>query len=118
MKKYNIGDIVFVSNYTYKNGGSGQNHSFVIIDDEQAVDINYFGFLLSSKTEKATFPYNEMLNKNNTNKLRKNSIVKCDDLIEINENNIRFKIGVVSQDDLDRFLDTYEKYLANDSNAF
>ncbi len=113
MKRYSIGDIVFVSNYTYKNGNNGQNHSFVIIDDGQAIDINYFGFLLSSKTEKVTFPYNEKLNKNNTNNSRENSIVKCDDLIEISENDIQFKIGVVLQDDLNRFLDTYEQYLAD-----
>ena len=29
MKKFNIGDIVFVANYEYKNGESGQNHSSV-----------------------------------------------------------------------------------------
>ena len=33
LKKYNIGDIVFVSKYKYKNGNDGENHSFVIIDD-------------------------------------------------------------------------------------
>ena len=113
MKKYNIGDIVFVSNYKYKNGNLGQNHSFVIIDDGQAVDINYFGFLLSSKIEKVKYEYNEILNKNNTNKLRKNSIVKCDDLIEIDENNIQFKIGEVLEEDLNRFINTYEKFLIN-----
>lgn len=113
MKKYSIGDIVFVSNYKYKNGNLGQNHSFVIIDDGQAIDINYFGFLLSSKTEKIKYKYNETLNKNDTNKLRKNSIVKCDDLIEIDENNIKFKIGEVSEEDLNRFIDTYEKFLIN-----
>ena len=111
MKKFSIGDIVFVSNYAYKNGENGRNHSFVIIDDGQAVDINYFGFLLSSNINKATYPYNETLNKNDTNNLLKNSIVKCDDLIEITDNDIKFKIGEVTQDDLDRFIDTYAKYL-------
>jgi len=111
VKKYNIGDIVFVTNYEYVSGKAGQNHSFVIIDDGQAVDINYFGFLLSSHTEKSTFPYNEKLNKNNTNNLRKDSIVKCDDLIHITEKEIQFKIGTVSQEDLERFIDTYSKYL-------
>ncbi len=38
MKKYNIGDIVFVSNYKYKNGKDGINHSFVIVDDGQAIE--------------------------------------------------------------------------------
>lgn len=113
MKKYNIGDIVFVSNYKYKNGKDGINHSFVIVDDGQAIDINYFGFLLSSKVEKEKYLYNEMLPKNSVNKLYKDSIVKCDDLIEINEDNIQFKIGIVSQEDLNRFLDTYKRYLEN-----
>ena len=111
MKKFEIGDIVFVSNYEYKSGNVGQNHSFVIIDDGQAIDINYFGFLLSSHVEKATYPYNEKLDKNNINNLRQDSIVKCDDLIEISENDIRFKIGTVTEEDLNKFIDTYSKYL-------
>ena len=113
MKKYAIGDIVFVENYVYKNGQNGSHHSFVIVDDGQAVDINYFGFLLSSNINKATYPYNEELNKNSTNKLNKDSIVKCDDLIELTEKEIKFKIGVVSQEDLERFVDAYSKYLNN-----
>ncbi len=41
-----------------------KNHSFVIIDNnEQAVDINYFGFLLSSNMSKSTYPYNEVIKK-------------------------------------------------------
>ena len=113
MKKFNIGDIVFVSNYEYKNGVNGTNHSFVIIDDGQAVDINYFGFLLSSNIDKASYPYNELLSKNKENNLRKDSIVKCDDLIEIVDNEIQFKIGMVSQEDLERFINTFEKYIEN-----
>lgn len=111
MKNFGIGDIVFVANYEYKSGNVGQNHSFVIIDDGQAIDINYFGFLLSSRIEKATYPYNEKLEKNDTNNLRQDSIVKCDDLIEISENEIRFKIGTVTEEDLNKFIDTYSKYL-------
>lgn len=111
MKRFSIGDIVFVSNYEYKNGNNGQNHSFVIIDDGQAIDINYFGFLLSSHLDKATYPYNEELNRNETNNLHRDSIVKCDDLIEISENEIKFKIGTVTQEDLEKFVDTYSKYL-------
>ena len=65
MKKYEIGDIVFVRNYEYKNGEKGENHFFVIIDEEQqAVDFNYFGFLLSSQINKSTYPYNELIQKN------------------------------------------------------
>ena len=111
MKNFSIGDIVFVANYEYKNGTNGKNHSFVIVDDGQAIDINYFGFLLSSNMNKATYPYNEVLNKDDINKLLKDSIVKCDDLIEITDKEIQFKIGTVTQEDLERFLDTFTKYL-------
>lgn len=111
MKKFKIGDIVFVSNYEYKSGKTGQNHSFVIIDDGQAVDINYFGFLISSQINKSTYPYNQIINKNDGNNLLKDSIVKCDDLIEISEKDIKFKIGVVTKEELNKFINTYEKYL-------
>ena len=110
---YNIGDIVYVSNYTYKTGIDGQNHSFVIIDNDTAIDINYFGFLLSSKIDKSTYPYNEFIERNNINNLKKDSIVKCDDLIEIKNTEIQFKIGEVSEKDLERFINTYEKYLSD-----
>lgn len=104
---------MFVANYEYKNGESGQNHSFVIVDDGQAIDINYFGFLLSSNLKKATYPYNEILNKDEVNKLNKDGIVKCDDLIEITDKEIKFKIGTVTQEDLERFINTYANYLEN-----
>lgn len=112
MKKFNIGDIVFVANYSYKNGEDGTNHSFVIIDDGQAVDINYFGFLLTSNQEQIKYPYNKFLKKNDRNNLKKDSIVKCDDFIEISEEEIKFKVGEVGQSDLERFLNTYMNFLA------
>lgn len=111
MKHYNIGDIVFVLNYVYKNGEKGTNHFFVIIDEEQAVEINYFGFLLSSNVSKATFPYNELIKKDEENGLMKDSIVKCDDFIELDNKEISFKIGSVTEDELTKFLDTYTKYI-------
>lgn len=113
LNKYKIGDIVFVSKYKYKSGEYGENHSFVIIDDEKAVDINYFGFLLSSQTKKVKYSFNELLNKNELNKLKKDSIVKCDDLITILEENIKFKIGEVTEEELERFINAYDKYLEN-----
>lgn len=113
MKKYDIGDIVFVRNYTYKSGAEGSNHFFVIISEGQAIDFNYFGFLLSSNLSKTNFPYNEFIKKSKTNALIKDSIVKCDDLIELNIKEISFKIGCVTEEELTKFLDTYEKYLEN-----
>lgn len=110
-EKYKEGDIVYVSHYKYKNGETGYNHIFVIIDKEQVVDINYFGFLLSSKLEKAKYQYNKRLNKNQENKLNKNSIVKCDDLIEIKASDIKFKIGEVTKEGLNRFIKLFLEYL-------
>ena len=113
MKTFNIGDIVFVTKYQYKSGESGENHFLVIIDDGQAIDIDsYFGFLLTSNAKQKKYPYNKELKKNPKNNLNKDSIVKCDDFIEISEKDIQFKVGEVEQSDLDRFLNTYMKYLS------
>lgn len=109
--KYDIGDIVFVRNYIYKNGQKGSNHFFVIIDGRQAIDFNYFGFLLSSNINKVSFPYNEMIQKNEQNGLRKDSIVKCDDFIKIEEREIVFKIGSVEEKEIEKFIRKYKEYL-------
>lgn len=108
--KYNVKDIVYVENYTYKNGSKGKNHNFVIVENGKAIDIDYYGLLMSSKIEKANFPYNVLIPKNEMNRLRKDSIVKCDDLINIEEKEIKFKIGEVTDNDLDEFLKRFEKY--------
>lgn len=71
LKKYKVGDIVYVDTYKYKTGEIGKKHSFVIIEEGQAIDIDYFGFLVSSKLEKATYPYNKIINKNYINNLYK-----------------------------------------------
>ncbi len=118
---YEIGDIVFVSKYDYDGGEKGQNHLFVIIDDDsQLVPIEYFGMIVSSHREKgkdvSNFEYNEPLNKNNTNKLHKDSIVKCDQIFNIPAKNIQFKIGQVDIDDYMRFMDAYQEFLSTLSN--
>ena len=48
MEKLEIGDIVFVKEYRYKSGQIGHNHLFVIISEKEAIEISYFGFLISS----------------------------------------------------------------------
>ncbi len=70
-----------------------KNHLFVIIDveDNQLVPIEYFGLIISSHIEKSkesgnfSFKFNEKLNKNKTNNLNKDSIVKCDQIYQIPE---------------------------------
>lgn len=114
--KYEIGDIVFVSKYKYEDGDNGQNHLFVIIDEEDnLVPAEYFGFIVSSRIEKSKenskFKYNEALRKDKNNKLNTDSIVKCDQIYKIPAKNIQFKIGQVDIDDFNRFMEAYNSYL-------
>jgi len=112
MKKYEIGDIVFVSKYNYDDGNAGKNHLFVIIsDDNKLVPIEYFGMLISSHIEKLKYKTNVKLNKTKKNGLRVDSIVKCDCIYEIPVKNIQFKIGQVDIDDYIKFMEVYNKIL-------
>lgn len=114
--KYKMGDIVWVTNLQELK--KVENHLFVVIDDDgQVVPADYFGFVVSSHTEKSKevsrFKYNEPLNKNNTNKLDIDSIVKCDQLFDIPSSSINCKIGTVEPDELNRFLVSYEDFIEN-----
>ena len=114
MSKYEVGDIVFVSEYVYPNGKKGDNHFFVIIDDDdKLVPAEYFGLLSSSNVSKSKecsdFLYNEPIAKNNTNNLKTDSIVKCDVLYNIPAENICYKLGSVDVDDYIRFMESYNK---------
>ncbi len=119
--KYEVGDIVFVSKYKYENGKNGENHLFVIIDeDEKLVPAEYFGMIVSSRIEKSkensNFKFNEPLKKNNRNNLNTDSIVKCDLIYQIPFENIQFKIGQVDIDDYIRFMDAYNAALKEIEN--
>lgn len=112
--KYNLGDIVFVNEYNYVNKDIGKNHLFVIVDDDnKVVPLEYFGFIVSSHTEKSKektkYIYNEPLSKSKTNNLMSDSIVKCDNLFTLPSKNIQYKIGTVDVDDFLRFITTYKK---------
>ena len=109
-KKYKAGDIVFTEKYKYKNGTEGKNHLFVIIDKTKAVDITFFFFFLSSNIKKETYKYNVKIEKNEINRLKKDSIVKCDDLIMLKMDNIKFKIGSVSKNELETFKKIYAEF--------
>lgn len=112
MNKYEIGDIVFVSKYNYDNGNEGQNHLFVIInDDSELIPIEYFGMLISSQRDKLKFKYNIKLDKNNNNGLNKDSIVKCDYIYKIPAKHIQFKIGQVDANDFIKFIELYNEML-------
>ena len=118
MKKYNVGDIVFVSEYEYDNGRKGSNHLFVIIDsDNVAIPIEYFGFLISTQIKKSKYnspyEYNEPLYKTIKNGLDVDSIVKCDSLYRIPDKAILFKVGVIDPEDIERFIESFKKWLTS-----
>ena len=55
---YSIGDIVFVKKYEYQDGKEGNNHLFVIIDQNNlAVPIENFGMLISSNLNKIKYKW-------------------------------------------------------------
>ena len=112
MKKsrYEIGDIVFVSNYKYEDGSQGKNHLFVIIsDDNELVPIEYFGMIVSSKLNRENYSSNVRINKSSINNLHTDSIVKCDYIYDIPAKNIQMKIGRVDIDDYLKFIEIYNK---------
>ena len=56
LSQYDVGDIVFARRFFYPNGKAGENHLFVIInDDGQAVPAEYFGLIVSSHIEKSKY---------------------------------------------------------------
>jgi hypothetical protein len=113
---YEVGDIVYVTEYLDDNGIEGNNHLFVVIDkDNRVVTAEYFGFLVSSHTEKnndvSNYKYNEPLSKSNVNGLDVDSHVKCDQRYRIEPSDISYRIGHVDVDDYIRFMDSYDRYL-------
>lgn len=107
---YNIGDIVFVKEYTYGNGEKGNNHLFVIIDqNNMAVPIENFGMLISSQLQKAKYKANKIIEKSKENGLNRDSIVKTDVIYKISQEQILFKIGEVE----DRKIKEYKESFYN-----
>ena len=115
-----IGDIVLVDKYKYPNGESGSYHNFVVVDingdNLDLVSLDYMGFLISSQTGKNNdinpkYPYNEPISPDDINHLQKESHVKCDYQITINEGNIIMKTGVVTVAQYEKFMTLYQKSL-------
>jgi len=101
---FDIGDIVFVKDYVYPDGQKGNNHFFVIIDqDNTAVPIENFGMLISSNLQKLKFDSNQLLLKNKVNNLHKDSIVKTDVVYKILNEQIEFKIGKVDIEKVEEY---------------
>lgn len=105
---YEIGDIVYVKNYKHESGANGQNHLFVIVDEENyAVSINYFCMILSSKIEKLRYKQNVLLKKDGINKLKKDSIVKTDYIYILSKSDINMFVGKVSKEKVEEFKQLY-----------
>lgn len=113
---YKIGDIVFVNDYRYDNGAKGKNHLFVIIEQNNlAVPIENFGMLISSNLEKLKYKSNKLINKDNKNRLNKDSIVKTDVIYKISNEQILFKIGEVNLDKVEEYKQSfYEQIIEKD----
>ena len=108
--KCDIGDIVFVREYSYPDGTKGHNHMFVIIEsDYQAVPIEYFGMLISSKLDKLKYSTNVLLRKNDINGLDKDSIVKTDYVYKLLQNRIVFKLARVDIDKVEEYKRHFNK---------
>lgn len=111
---YEIGDIVFVKEYIYSNGKIGNNHFFVIIDQNNtAVPIENFGMLISSNLKKLKFNANILLEKDNVNNLHKDSIVKTDVVYKILNEQILFKIGKVDNEKIEEYKNSFYNTLKN-----
>lgn len=113
---YQMGDIVWVTNL--EEIKEAENHLFVVLDDDgKAIPADYFGFIVSSRLEKSKevsgYKYNEPIQKNETNNLDEDSIVKCDQLYTIPKEGIQCKIGTVDYDDLNRFITSYGDFLSH-----
>ena len=114
---YEIGDIVFVKEYTYSDGKIGSNHLFVIIDqDNTAVPIENFGMLISSNLEKLKFNSNKLLKKDNINNLHKDSIVKTDVIYKISNEQILFKIGKVDKEKIEEYKKNFYNNLKSNND--
>lgn len=101
--EYSVGDIVFVKNYKYENGATGQNHMFVIIEKNYAITIEYFALLISSKLEKLKYNQNKLLLKDEQNNLKRDSLVKTDIIYKITDEQILFKVGNVDKDKIEEY---------------
>lgn len=105
---YQVGDIVFVNNYKYKNGIEGRNHLFVIIEQNNiAVPIENFGMLISSKIDKVKYETNKLLKKDTKNNLKVDSIVKTDVIYKILNEQILFKIGKVDIEKVEEYKNSF-----------
>lgn len=117
---YNVGDIVFVEKFTYSDGAQGNNHLFVIIAKDSksiiknfAVPIENISMLISSQLEKLKYSSNKLLRRDKNNGLNKDSIVKTDEVYNILNTQILFKVGSVEINTIEEYKLEYYKSQKN-----
>lgn len=119
--EYNLGDIVFLHNnsFKYPDGTVGGMHPFVIVskdqDEFELLPAEYSAFLVSSEKKQQDRKYNEKLKADKLNRLLDDSHVKCDFLYKnIRKEDIFYKIGEVTKEQLYQFIELY--FLAKNKN--
>ena len=70
----------------------------------------WFGMLISSKIDKIKYETNKLLEKDNKNNLKVNSIVKTDVIYKILNEQILFKIGQVDIDKVEEYKKSFYNY--------
>lgn len=110
--KCEIGDIVLISQFKYPDGKSGSLHSFVVIDIEkdelEVLPFEYLCLLISSQKKKESYPYNVPIKKDNVNRLKVDSHVKCDYIYSgIKEDDIIMIVGKVTEEQYENFVKIY-----------
>ena len=92
----------------YENSQKGQNHLFVIIDENNlVVPIDYFGMLISSQLDKLKYGSNKLLCKSTENGLNKDSLVKTDVIYKLNANQILFRIGTIEKENVEKYKNSF-----------
>jgi len=116
--KCEIGDIVLINQFKYPDGKIGSLHSFVVIDIEkdelEVLPFEYLCFLISSQKEKERYPYNVPIKKDNINRLKVDSHVKCDYIYNgIKKDDIIMIVGRVTEEQYETFIKIYNESQKN-----
>ena len=110
--KYDVGDIVLVraESYPHLDGAIGEMHAFVVMgiagDDVDLILIDYISLMITSKEKDK--PYYEPIESTKETNLKLNSLVKCNYLYTVNEDDIIWKIGRTSEENCAKYLELYE----------
>ena len=80
-----------------------------IIEDNYVINMDYFCLLISSQLDKLKYNTNLFLAKDSKNKLKKDSIIKLNNIHRIENEDILFKVGEVTKEKINMYRDTFIK---------